>query len=843
MDKFLNALKKVFGFLGRDIITLLLLIAVLAGGLYLGYLSGFGAGKAAAPTATDEHAAHKDQDAEPTTWTCSMHPQIQLPKPGKCPLCGMDLIPLKKGGGDDGPRTLVMSPASMALAEIETRPAERKYVTHTVRMVGKVQFDETRLSYITAWFPGRLDRLYVDYTGVTVSKGDHMVYIYSPELLTAQQELLGAIDALPTEANADQSLRRMAESLVRSAEEKLRLWGLSVGQIASIKEKRKEEDHMTINSPVSGIVIHKNALEGMWVKTGTKIYTIADLTKLWVYLDAYESDLPWVHYSQEVEFRTEAYPDKAFIGRIAFISPVLDEKTRAVRVRVNVDNENGMLKPGMFVRASIKARIARKGTVINPTLAGKWICPMHPEIIKDSLDTCDLCGMDLVPIEKLYKTDVVASAPEPLVIPASAPLLTGRRAVVYVKVKDAEKPTFEGREIVIGSRAGDYYLVEKGLEEGDLVVVRGNFVIDSALQIQAKPSMMMPPEEDQRPETREQRPRTYGADETFTKSLIPFLDKYLALQEALAADDLEAAKAHVRRLPELLEQADASTLKGMAAMGWKRSAKKIAKALEHAAHMTDLEGIRKLNIKLSDTWIGVVQSFSVTGDKKLHIARCPMANDNKGADWLQLTEEVRNPYYGASMLTCGSIRKTISTGDEEVGGNGEPKEPQPSEPSRLESDATFRASLNTFLAHYLALQSALASDDAKKSTESLLKLPGALKGIGAEGLKGDSTEKWRGLQKSLAEALEHAGHATDIKGIRELNIGLSNAAIRTVEAFGAPGDKPVYLAFCPMAGDGGASWLQAGDELLNPYYGAEMLYCGEIKKKIEPRKTHEGHEH
>ena len=879
MSRFLENCGHLLSYLKKDLITFVLLPVVILSTGVVAHRVGFGSGKASVPTepelnvdrvidalkqklvpdgaegvpATgpemlsaidalkDELAEGHGHEEEPTTWTCSMHPQIQMPKPGACPLCGMDLIPLAKRSGDGAPRRLVMSPAAMALAEIRTRPVERRVVTHTLRMVGKVHYDETRLAYITAWFPGRLDRLYVDYTGVTVRKGDHLVYIYSPELLSAQQERLEAVKGLPPEADADKSLLRMAESLVRSAEEKLRLWGLSSDQIQAIRKRGKPEDHMSINSPVSGIVIHKNALEGMWVKTGSRIYTIADLSRVWVLLDAFESDLSWVHYGQEIEFKTEAYPDEVFTGKIAFISPVLSEKTRTVRLRVNVENPRGTLKPEMFVRATIKAEIAAKGTLVAPDLAGKWISPMHPEIIKDGPGDCDICGMDLVPVEELFK---VAAAPEPpLIVPASAVLVTGKRAVAYVRVKGKKEPTFEGRTVVLGPRAGDYYLVEKGLEEGELVVVNGNFKLDSALQIQAETSMMMPEEEDRRPETRDPKIRTYEADENLTKSLLPFLGKYLALQEALASDDLEASKASLGELPGLLEQADASGLDDKAARGWRRLARKMAKALEHAGHLADLEGIRKLNVKLSDTWIAAVQSFSIMGEGDLHIARCPMANDDKGADWLQLTKQIRNPYFGASMLACGVVRKKLSAGGDGAGEDEEQEGPQASEPSHLESDAAFRTSLSTFLGHYLTLQSALAGDDGKKSKETLLKLPEALKAIKAGGLKGDAAETWKGLQESFSEPLKHAGHAADIAAIRKLNFGLSNVAIKTVEAFGVPGDKPVYLAFCPMAGDGGGSWLQAGDELLNPYYGAEMLYCGEIKKKIEPRGAHKGHKH
>jgi len=251
-------------------------------------------------------------------------------------------------------------------------------------------------------------------------------------------------------------------------------------------------DHVTIYAPTEGVVTEKHATEGMYVEVGTKIYTIADLSQLWVKLDAYESDLPWLRYGQEVEFTTQAYPGQPFKGAISFIDPVLDDKTRTVKVRVNVDNSDGKLKPQMFVKAIVHSKIAASGRVMTAEMAGKWICPMHPDVVKLAKGSCDICGMDLVTTESLGYVRADEPKEPPLVIPASAALITGKRAVVYVNMPDTEKPTFQGREIVLGPRAGDYYLVESGLQEGEIIVTNGNFKIDSALQIQAKPSMMNP---------------------------------------------------------------------------------------------------------------------------------------------------------------------------------------------------------------------------------------------------------------------------------------------------------------------------------------------------------------
>ena len=467
----------------------LIVLAFAAGAFWRGDRSG-------------EAQRHKTMNVAPTAvskaeiWTCSMHPQIKLPKAGKCPICGMDLIPLDMGKDDEGGlRELSVSASAARLMEIETVPVERRFVSAEVRMVGKVDYDETRVSYITAWVPGRLDRLFVDYTGVPVKKGDHMVYLYSPELLGAQEELLQAVKAAKQLQNSDggAAARVPMNATVEAVREKLRLWGLTQDQIAEIETRGKADDHITIYSPVGGIVIHKNAKEGMYVQTGSRIYTIADFSGVWVLLDAYESDLVWLRYGQAVEFTAESYPGEVFKGTIAFIDPVLNQATRTVKVRVNVANPELKLKPGMFLRAVARAQVASSGKVMNPDLAGKWICPMHPEVVHDAEGTCEVCGMPLVRTESLgYVGKKPTPEDAPLVIPVTAPLITGTRAIVYVSVPGKDRPTYEGREILLGPRAGDYYLVRRGLQEGEQVVTRGNFKLDAELQIRAKPSMMTP---------------------------------------------------------------------------------------------------------------------------------------------------------------------------------------------------------------------------------------------------------------------------------------------------------------------------------------------------------------
>ncbi len=717
-----SAPSKVTTIFSRAPIPLLLIGVFVLGYTFKGMVSK-------APPATS--VGTTDGSSEPVAeeiWTCSMHPQIRLPDPGKCPLCGMDLIlaegssapkvakqakkkpmyacamfcvppmPLpgkcpicgmemvevEDSGEDDagGPVTLKLSETARKLAEIETVPVERKTVTAEIRMVGKVDYDETRLGYITAWVPGRLERLYVDYTGVPVQKGDHMVYLYSPELSTAQTELLEAVRRAAAAKGGGRSiLDERAAEWAEDIRDKFRLWGMTDAQIAEIEERGTTSDYMTIYAPMGGIVIFKNLLEGAYVQTGTRIYTIADLAHLWVKLDAYESDIAWLRYGQKVEFEAEAYPGETFVGTVAFISPVLDPVTRTVKIRVNVENPDGRLKPEMFVRAVAHSKLAAGGRVIDSELLGKWMCPMHPEIIEEVAGDCTRCGMPLVRTETLgYVSPSAGDFEVPLVIPATGPLITGKRSLVYLEVPD-EPGTYVGREITLGPRVGDYYIVFDGLTEGERVVVHGNFKIDSAVQIMAKSSMMSPAGGESAPahdhSEREQHgdaapsamplPRQdldipdkqkLSVPPAFANEFGPVLAAYLNAQDALSHDKHEPAQEAAKSLETALSAVDMSLLKGAAHMAWMKEANNMTKAASELAASSDIQKARAAFALLSESMIVAAKCYG-TASETVHRYHCPMAFGDRGGDWLQTKEKTENPYFGSAMFRCGVMKETI----------------------------------------------------------------------------------------------------------------------------------------------------------------------------------------
>jgi membrane fusion protein, copper/silver efflux system len=780
-----------------------------------------------APSATPDEAA-----AGPQVWTCSMHPTVKLPEFGACPLCGMDLIPLQSGGAQE-PRVLKLTEAAAALAGVETVPVERRAVTREVRMVGLVEVDETRLHYVSAWFPGRLDRLFVDYTGTSVSPGDHLAEVYSPELLTAQEELLQAIAARARLGErATEFLQTSADRTVRSAREKLRLWGLSASQIEAIEREGKSSDHVTIHATSGGVVVHKNKNRGDYVKTGERIYAIADLSQVWVKLDAYESDLNAVRYGQEVRFETEAYPGEVFEGRVVFIDPVVTRHTRTVKVRLNVANAEGRLKPGMFVRATLRAGIESDGQALAPAVQGKWICPMHPEEIHDAQGKCSQCAMPLVEAESLFRKRAEQAEP-PLVIPASAVLWTGVRSVVYVqRPKSAEERggAYEGRVVVLGPRAGGVYIVREGLQEGELVVTKGAFKIDSALQIEARPSMMLPS-----PGSDSGQP--LEVPQALRRALSPVYQSYIEAQTALAKDQLEPARSALGTLVAVVEAIEPEGLSQEALRAWVGLAKRLRDAGTKGAAAAEIGALRLAFQDASRAILELERSFGHATGRYVE-AYCPMAFDNAGAAWLQVGEELNNPYFGASMLRCGDVKARFEPreGDPHAGHEHAPAgspSPPPASPSPASSPlGALRERLAELVQAYLALQHDLSRDKARGAAHSK-RLHTGLR-IAESGLSEAEARAWKAALPELGALTKRLGAAKGIGAERIVFERLSLRLDALLSQVGTPSGVTLRRFNCSMAfGNKGADWLQTAERTENPYFGSGMYRCGSQVRVLE----------
>jgi len=417
----LNKLKAVFS--NRYLTCGLILIA----GIFIGRLIFGGT------VGTTENPAHTP--AENEIWTCSMHPQIRQDKPGQCPLCAMDLIPLRTSATHDealDPDAIRLSEEAAALANIQTTVARRSNPVKEVHLYGTIKPNERALRSLVSHVSGRIETLWVHFAGETVHEGQTIATIYSPDLLNAQQELLEA-----------KKLETSQPALPTAAREKLRLWKLTDSQIAEIEQTGKVSSTINLSANASGIVIAKRVEQGDYVGQGGVLFDLADLSSVWAMFDAYETDLPYLKIGDKVEYTLQTLPGKTFSGKISFIEPMLDKTTRTAKIRVETANPQLELKPEMYANAIVKS--------------------------------------------------VLKQQTNEIIIPKTAILWTGKRSVVYVK-QPADQPVFKMREIEPGLSLGEECVVLSGLDEGEEIVTGGAFVIDAAAQLEGKPSMMSLPE-------------------------------------------------------------------------------------------------------------------------------------------------------------------------------------------------------------------------------------------------------------------------------------------------------------------------------------------------------------
>lgn len=579
-----------------------------------------------------------------SVFSCAMHPQIQMPEMGQCPICFMDLIPVPKRDASQAENelVLVMGEAAVKLADIRTVKVTRQNKVKAVHLQGRIEYDETRIRQISAWLAGRIERKYVDYTGIMVQAGEHLVDIFSPTLIDAQENLLQTINSLARSRESELSLlRNTAQATYNDAREKLLLLGLKEDQIRLLERTQSIKDRVTIYSPSTGIVIEKHIKQGAYVKLGSPLYTIADLERVWLVADAYESDLSWLRYGQQVNFTVNAYPGVQFQGRISFISPSVDNISRTIKIRMNVDNPKLRLKPGMFATAQVLTQLTDQGLALVQNLAGVWICPMHREIARDQADDCDICGMELVSSESLGLVTDQLNPLAPLLIPHTAPLITGKRALVYVKTA-AQKPSFEYREVVLGPRVEDYYVVLDGLAEGEEVVYHGSFKIDASRQILALPSMMS---------MSQQTEEASKASTPFFRRIDSLQNAYYQAQTLLASD--ASGKPAMAEFSNHLTGLPVATLNGEQRKILPAYVLPLQNALADYAHQASIEHERSAFHHVSAAFIKMLDYFGAVQPAFQY--HCPMGPGQGGSTWIQAEREIHNPYMGVRMQKCGTF--------------------------------------------------------------------------------------------------------------------------------------------------------------------------------------------
>ena len=540
---------------------------------------------------SEEKSSEKIEEtsATPTMWTCSMHPQIMQPEPGDCPICGMDLIKAESGADGLEQNEIKMTENAMALANIQTFVVDNTSASNEegiVSLSGKIATNEENNSVQASYFDGRIERLHVNYKGQQVKRGQLLASIYAPNLVAAQQELITAA-----------SLKNSQPALYKAVRNKLKNWKLSENQINAIESSGNVRDKFPIYATVSGTVSEVLAREGDYVQQGQAILKVSNLNSVWAQFDAYENQISNLKEGQKIKIIAQAYPNKEFDAIVSFIDPILNNATRTVTLRATLKNTGNLFKPGMFVTGKLQGSTKQNS--------------------------------------------------EDISVPASAVMWTGERSLVYIKTNPNE-PAFEMREVSIGARNGEKYMIKEGLQNGDEIVVNGTFTVDAAAQLQGKKSMMNKAKEDQAPE--KMRDMKITLSEKFQKKFIEVLKPYLQMKDAFVASDAKLASTYAGKTLKLLKSIEIEELEKMEQSHINKSIKMLAAI----AKSEDLENQREHFIILNENIVPIAMNIEKV-DPVFYVQKCPMANNNKGALWLSTEKDILNPYYGEAMLTCGSV--------------------------------------------------------------------------------------------------------------------------------------------------------------------------------------------
>lgn len=630
--------------------------------------AGHSAEQSAVHSEDGEQHEHAHENGRKDLYTCGMHPNVLSEEPGSCPICGMhltpvvvetadspssarsgerkvkywrapmdpnyisetpgkspmgmDLVPVYEDETSAGTGTTIrISPVVVQNMGVRTAVVERSDLVRTIRTVGTIDYDEPLVRDVTTKFEGWIEKLYVDYTGQAVEKGAPLFTVYSRELYSSQEEYLLALRNQDTTMAKDfPDAARDMEQLVESSRLRLELFDISAEQIRELEQRGTPSKNLTMLSPHSGIVVEKMARDGMRVTPGMKLYTIADLSRVWVYVDIYENEVPFVKIGQQARMDLSYLPGEVFTGKVVYVYPFVATQTRTVKVRLEFDNPHMQLKPGMFANIRIDADLGRSG----------------------------------------------------LVVPRSAIIDTGERQIAFVSRGEGR---FEARQISVGFDLGsDSVEVREGLSEGEPVVTSGQFLLDSESKLREAVLKMI---EQRKGKASSQELAASPADDTTTQveatrdaggadisaeavpgsaasiatDLAPVLERYLEIQKGLAAGSARRAGEAATMIGSPLAELN-SAARGLEGP----SAAIVADYVETArAAVTGMRGrsLDSMRAQFQDLSRAVIGLLTLAGEKNLggnlRVFSCPMA----GGEWVQRGDEPANPYYGFSMLRCG----------------------------------------------------------------------------------------------------------------------------------------------------------------------------------------------
>ncbi|MCA8969233.1 MAG: efflux RND transporter periplasmic adaptor subunit, partial [Planctomycetes bacterium] len=589
---------------GRTLVLILVLCVVGAALLFVGDRYGARIGAFFGEVRSDlfgGKAVHEKKDDGPAFYTCGMHPWVILPQPGLCPICHMDLTPLdpSKFGGE-----ISIDPVIAQNIGVRTRLVERGPLVGTVRTVGNVDYDETSLHDVNLRVSGWIEKLYVDFLGADVEQGQPLFELDSPELLQAQRDYLLALEQ---EKQPDVSfvprIAADAASTTDAVRARLRYYGIDDAQIEQLERDRRARKTMTIQSPASGTVVDKMAVDGMRVDPGMRMYRIADLAKVWVTATVYEYQLPFVELGQEATVRLSYVPGEEFHGRVTYVYPWTDEKTREVRVRLEFDNGKGLLKPGMFVNVELRRTLAAERTLV------------------DRFAVID----------------------------------TGERQVAIVSLG---KGRFEPRDVRVGIETdGGKVEVLDGLVPGERVVTSAQFLLDSEAKIREGLARMVRGDvvgqEAAKPVA---GPELASLPPALQSAIENVLAAYLRIGDMLASDETTGLDERGLEIAAAVDSMLAVELAGHD--GFWQAHDEVATVRGKAFALAGGPDLAEARLLFADLSIALSKLLRATGVPSspagpLEDLHCPMFLENQGgASWLQRAGEVKNPFFGEKMLSC-----------------------------------------------------------------------------------------------------------------------------------------------------------------------------------------------
>ena len=573
-------------------------------------------------------------DAEVDYWTCTMHPSVHSKDPGKCPICSMDLVPVKKNAAQKNEsKTAATSPGTGSMGDMNTGPSgkaqgaqggsteftvpvERQqqlgvtYATVTkrpiqlsIRSVGILESDTAKIFDYVARVDGYVQELKVSSPGQDVLQGQPLLTIYSPDLRSTEQELVNILN----DRDRGSTTRASNDQLIEASKRRLKLWNVSDQEIAELEKSRKPSDQLVLRSPFDGVVNEVMTRPGMNVKMGDKLVSVLDLSNLWVWAEFYENEIGLLKKGQSIDVSLPAFPNQTFQGQIAVINPSIDAAKRTVRVRIDIPNGKAQLSPGMYANVEVKI-----------------------------------------------------NGGEGLTIPVQAALPTGERMLVFLDRGEGKLlpryvqvgrsfTTFDGRQ------QDSYYQVMNGLQKGDRIVASANFLIDAESQVQGALKDWQGEQPEGTPTMTEKSPNQ-SSNSNFNAAVKPVLDSYEKIHALLAGNKFSEVPAEAETLRK-----DVHPLVDIDPSSKPERYRELVTKLHHSADQLTPNDIDQARIQFgqfSADLIAFLREFMPQLDDPLYTVKCPMWNKSP-AVWLQDSPDVKNPFLGADMPTCGTVQETL----------------------------------------------------------------------------------------------------------------------------------------------------------------------------------------